>query len=202
MALTRRSLKELGLDAQTIDSIIEMHADTVNALRTELDHVRTQNAELPALREKYGAVEQELQTLRSEDWKGRHDQVRRELDQLLESQRTEHEHQARCKAARAYFSEHGISGDNLELAMRGSSAEIDALTLQDDAIADTSALDRLMDGPFSRLVSSVCTVGAATPRPPVNCGGFASKEEIMRIRDREQRRAAIAANMNLFEKGD
>lgn len=38
--------------------------------------------------------------------------------------------------------------------------------------------------------------------PPKNTGGSMTKDEIMAIKDRSERRAAIAANMNLFEKGE
>jgi hypothetical protein len=45
------------------------------------------------------------------------------------------------------------------------------------------------------------TTGATTNNPPANGGGGAkTRDDIMKITDRQQRREAIAKNMNLFVK--
>ena len=88
--------------------------------------------------------------------------------------------------------------------MRGSGTEIEALELgADGKIKDAAVLDALVAGDFSGLVSQTRTegAGAATP-PPDTGGGYTSKKEIMAIKDRAERRAAIAAHMDLFQKGE
>ena len=68
-----------------------------------------------------------------------------------------------------------------------------------DKIKDTAALDALISGTFSGLVSTTTTKGASTSNPPANNPGSAkTKEEIIAIKDGVERRRAIAENPSLF----
>ena len=54
-----------------------------------------------------------------------------------------------------------------------------------------------------RLIMALTRKASGNPaNPPKNTGGSMTKDEIVAIKDRAERRAAIAANMNLFEKGE
>ena len=112
---------------------------------------------------------------------------------------------AKERAARAYFENKGIVGKSLDIAIRGSGAEIDALELDDDTIKDTSALDELIKGTFSGLVSTTTVKGAETATPPTNASGGLTKTDIFKKDDRgryvlstEERQRAIAENHEQF----
>ena len=62
-------------------------------------------------------------------------------------------------------------GAALDIAMKGSSTEIDALELDGGKVKDYGAIDALIGGLFAGLVSTTTTIGANTPTPPVNTGG-------------------------------
>ena len=79
--------------------------------------------------------------------------------------------EAKEKAVRAFYESKGITGKNLEIAMRGSRAEIDGIELDGDKIKDNSVLDALVKGDFSGLVATTTTKGANTANPPANNGG-------------------------------
>lgn len=72
---------------------------------------------------------------------------------------------------RAYYTDKGIVGAALDIAMKGSSTEIDALELDGGKVKDYGAIDALIGGLFAGLVSTTTTIGANTPTPPVNTGG-------------------------------
>lgn len=78
---------------------------------------------------------------------------------------------AKEAAARSYYQSKNIFGKALEVAMRGSGAEIDALELVDGKIKDTKSLDDLIAGDFAGLVGTTTTTGANTAHPPANTGG-------------------------------
>lgn len=105
---------------------------------------------------------------------------------------------AKERAARAYFEGKGITGKSLDIAMRGSSAEIDALELDGDKIKDTAALDALVKDTYSGLVSTTTMRGAQTVTPPANSGNAKTKKEIFEIKDTAERQRAIAQNLELF----
>ena len=46
MALTRRSLKAMGIEDEKIDEIIAAHAETVDALKEQRDNYKAQADEL------------------------------------------------------------------------------------------------------------------------------------------------------------
>lgn len=77
--------------------------------------------------------------------------------------------------------------------------EMAALELDGEKIKDTKALDALVDGTYKGLVSKQ-TVRVDTGARFNGGGNPMTKDEIMRITDRAERRAAIAANMDLFRK--
>lgn len=73
---------------------------------------------------------------------------------------------AKEAAVRAYYQEKGVTGRALEVAMKGSGREIDALELADGQVKDFTAIDGLIGGVFSGLVSKTVTVGAPVTHPP------------------------------------
>lgn len=83
---------------------------------------------------------------------------------------------AKEAAARSYYESKGITGKALDIAMRGSGAEIDALELADGKIKDAAALEALVNGDFSGLVSTTVTKGAETATPPTGNGGGKESE--------------------------
>lgn len=105
---------------------------------------------------------------------------------------------AKERAARAFFEGKGITGKSLDIAMRGSGAEIDALELDGDKIKDTAALDSLVKDTYSGLVSTTTMRGAHTATPPACSGNAKTKKEIFEIKDTAERQRAIAQNLELF----
>ncbi len=85
--------------------------------------------------------------------------------------------------------------------MMGSGEALENLELDGDKIKDSAALDALVGGAFAKLVSTTTTEGLKTQTPPKNNGGKLTREEIVKIQDPVERRAAIRDNMELFEKG-
>ncbi len=107
---------------------------------------------------------------------------------------------AKEAAVRAFFESRSIKEANLRIAMRSSAAEIAAVELDKDGkIKDEKALDALVKGDLAGLVSTTKTQGAPTATPPANTGGNSmTRESIMAIKDRDERRKAISENMELF----
>ena len=99
------------------------------------------------------------------------------------------------KATRAYFESAGITGKNLEIAIRGSRAEIDGLEMDGEKIKDTASLKALVDGDFASLVTTTTTRGASTTTPPTQTQGGSTpktKAEILKIKDTAERQKAWA----------
>lgn len=195
MALTRKFLTALGIEADKQDEIISAHADTVDGLKEQL-------ATASKRVEQFEAVEKELNTLKAEkheNYKEKYEQEHNAFEQFKSDLVAKETQAAKEKAARAFFESRNITGANLEIALRGSQNEIKALELDGDNIKDASALDALVSGTYSGLVLTRKTKGVDTPTPPSNTGGTTkTKEEIRQIKDTTARQKAIAENLSLY----
>ena len=201
MALTRKSLKAMGLTDEQVDSIIEMHTETVNGLKDALETAQSGAKELPALQKKVEQLESDLEAAKKDGWKEKHDTVKKEFDEYKAEQARKETRAAKEKAVRAYLEGKNVRDGNLTIAMRSLRTEIEAAELDGDKLKDTKPFDELLSGELSGLVTTTIERGAPPPKnPPINTGGTMSKEQIMSIPDRASRRAAIAANMDAFTK--
>jgi len=194
--MTRKSLKAMGLTDEQIDSIIEMHTETVDGLKDKL-----KAAEEKA--NKLDDVQKELDGLKAnsgDDYKAKYEAEKKAFADYKADQTAKETKAAKEKAVKAYFEGKNITGANLDIAMRGCRDEIGAIELDGDKIKDTAALDALVGGTFAGLVVSKTVKGADTANPPANNGGksYKTKEEILAIKDRAERQTAIAENHEMF----
>ena len=202
MALTRKALKAMGLTDEQVDSIVEMHAETVDGLKEKLNRAEAGAKELPELQKKLGTLESELAAAKKDGWKEKHDSVKKKLDEAIAAQTAKEARAAKEAAVTAYLESKNIKGATLTIAMRGLSAEIDAADLEDGKIKDTKALDELIAGDLRGLVMTTTEKGAPPPAtPPANTGGVMTRQQISEIKDRGEKRAAMLANKEIYRKG-
>lgn len=196
MALTRKLLKGMGLTDEQMDTVIEAHTETVDGLKADISKYRADAEKLPG-------VQKELDDLKAAGdggYKEKYEKEHSAFETYKSDIAAKETKAAKEKAVRAYFEGKNITGANLELAMRGCGEEMAALELDGGKIKDTANLDALVGGAFKTLVSTTQTRGTNPAAPPANTGGGAmTRDQIMQIRDRAERRAAIAANLDLFE---
>ena len=189
MSLTRKMLKAMGIEEEKIDQIIEAHTETVDALKADRDSYKK---DASALKD----VQRELDDLKAkgdDGWKEKHDKVKKEYDEYKSDVEGKQARETKEKATKAYFESAGITGKNLEIAMRGSRDEIDGLEMDGEKIKDTASLKALVDGDFASLVTTTTTRGASTTTPPTQTQGGSTpktKAEILKIKDTAERRKA------------
>lgn len=200
MALTRKYLKTImvgdkGLSDDQIDGIIDMHTETVDGLKEEL---KTAKESADKLKE----VQKELDNLKAnngDDYKTKYEKEHNDFEAYKKSITDKETAQAKANAVKAYFESKGITGTNLDIAMRGATEEIGGVELADGKIKDTKTLDTLLSGTYKGLIVSKGNVGANTGNPPAGAGGATkTKEEILKIKDTAERQKAIAENHELF----
>lgn len=195
MALTRKLLKGMGLTDEQVDTIIEAHTDTVDGLKDQISTYKADAEKLPG-------VQKELDDLKKEGadggYKAKYEKEHRDFQDYKDGITAKETAAAKEKAARAYFQGKGIPAESMALVIRGSKAEIDGLELDGEKIKDSKALDDLLNGDYKGLIGKTTTKGTETQNPPETSGGKMTRDQIMAITDRTERRAAIAKNMELF----
>ena len=202
MSLTRKSLKAMGLTDEQIESVIEMHTDTVSGLKEKLETAENNVETVEKLKTDVEKYKKELETAKQTIADGE------KYKEMYESQKSEYEKYkgditaketkaAKEKAVREYFKSKGINDDNMSIAMRGIKSEIDAAELDEKGkIKDIKVFDELIKGDYSRLISRTETKGADTQIPPPNANGkkVMTWEEIDKIKDTTERQKAMYEN--------
>lgn len=164
MSLTRKSIKAMGLTDEQVDSIIEMHSETVDGLK---EQVKTYKADA----EKLPNVQKELDDLKAMGdggYKEKYEKEHKAFEDYKADITAKESKAAKEKAVRAYFESKNITGSNLDLAMRGCGEEMAALVMDGDKIKDTTSLDALIDGDYKSLVYTEHVQGANPATPPAN----------------------------------
>lgn len=195
---TRAEIRNILGDACTEEienRLVALHLGVVDPLKDDLTKYKADAEKLPS-------VQKQLDDLKAAGDGGYKEKYEKEHSafEAFKTDITEKESKAaKEKAVRAYFESKNITGANLDLAMRGCGEEMAALELDGEKIKDTKSLDALVDGTYKGLVSKQ-TVRVDTGARFNGSGKPMTKDEIMQITDRAERRAAIAANMDLFRK--
>lgn len=195
MAMTRKALKAMGLSEEQIDSIIEMHTETVDGLR---EQVRTYKADA----EKLPGIQKELDEMKKgggEDWKGKYEAEKAAHDKT-KNDHAAAETAAKVKAAyRAVLKEAGIADKYAETVLKAT--DLSGMKLdKDGALEGADELAKSAKEAWADFIPSTQTQRADVANPPSNAGGkkYSSREEIMKIADTQERQAAIQANPGLF----
>jgi hypothetical protein len=204
MALTRKSLKAMGLTDEQVDSIVEMHTETVDGLKDKLKTAEEKATQLDG-------VQKELDALKAkggDDYKARAEKAEKALNDYKAEVAAKETKAAKESAVRAYFEGKSITGGNLNIAMRGAKDEINGLELDADGkIKDTSALDALVGGEYAALVVTTQTRGANTATPPAGNGGskltradiYKKDDHGRYVMSTAERQKALAENPDLMK---
>ena len=203
MALTRRALKAMGIDEEKIEEIIAMHTETVDGLKAEVKKYKSDAEALPEVQKQLDKAREDLESERKDSWKVKYDAVKEEFDTYKNEQKQKESRAAKEKAYRELLKKAGISEKRLESVLRVS--DIDSLKLDEEGrITDEKDRIASVKEEWADFIVSTTKKGAATANPPANTGGSTmTREQIMQIKDRGERRAAIAANLKLFDsKGE
>lgn len=201
MAVTRKFLKGMGLTDEQVDTIIEAHAETVDGLKEKLSKAEADAATLEAVTKERDALKA------GGDFKAKYEKEHKDFEDYKAGITAKETRAAKEKAVRAYLESKNITGGNLDIAMRGLGAEIDAAELDGEKIKDTKPLDELIGGTFKGLVVTTTQTGTQTATPPANGGGgkltkadiFKRDEKGRYVMSTAERQKALAENPDLMK---
>lgn len=186
---TRKAVREIIGDACTDEienKIIALYLGVIDPMKDEI-------AKYKAEAEKLDAVTKERDELKAGgDYKARYEKEHKDFEDYKAGITAKEVRAAKEKAVRAYLEGKNIKGANLDIAMRGLSAEIDGAELDGEKLKDTKALDDLIGGTYKGLIVTKEERGVQTPTPPGN-SPTKTQEELDAMSDAEYYRATYAA---------
>lgn len=194
MAFTRKFLKALGIEEAAIEQIMDQHTEIVGRIQAELTDAK-------AKADHADELQRELdKSAGNADWKKKYDDIKREFDGYKTDQTRKESRQAKMTALSEIAKKAGISEKRIPAILKAT--DIDAYELGDDGkIKDADGATSYFTTEWSDFIAKPGTQGANTSTPPANSGTPKTKEEILKIKDRTERQAAIAENIQLFQEG-
>ena len=179
MALKRSALSAMGIEADKIDLIIEMHTDSINALKSERDTLKNERDGYKADAEKLPAVQKELDTLKAEAaknsgdaYKVKYEAIKKEYEEYKTEVTTKETKTAKEKAFRGLLEKEKVSSKILEKVIKVSGDIIDGIEFDDKGeIKDAETLTKGIQEEWGDFIETTSKNGAETPKPPAGNGG-------------------------------
>lgn len=206
MSLTRKALSAMGIDAEKIDQIIELHTETVTALKSENDDLQSKLNDAKAEQDKLKETQKELSALQKKVEADAKEREGKDYDKLLEEfnsykadQEAKATKAAKEKAFRELLSDMKVSDKGVKAILKWQgvdSVEID----EEGKLKNATELRKSVKEDWGDYITTSETKGASTSNPPANnVGGTGkTKAEIMKIKDAGERQKAIRENPQLF----
>lgn len=207
MALTRKQLAAMGIEAEKIDEIITSHTETVNGLKDQISQLQNDLKTAKENADKLPDVQKELDDLKKQnedDAKARegkdYDALKKEFDDYKAEISARDTKAAKEKALRDILKDLNVSDKGVSLVLKYQN--FDGIELEEDGkIKGASDLRKSLKEDWGDYIVKTETKGADTSTPPGGNGGskgYKTKDEIMAIKDDSERHKAIADNAELF----
>lgn len=196
MALSRKFLTALGIEAEKIDEIINAHTETVDGLKATI-------AEYKADAEKLPGVQKELNDLKEangkDPYKVKYDAIKEDFENYKKDIAAKETKATKSNAYRALLKEAGVSEKRIDAVLKVS--DVDSIELDEKgAIKDSASLKKSIVDEWADFIEKSDVKGANVANPPTGNGGGTkkTKEEIYAIKDPAERQQAILDNRELF----
>ena len=201
MALTRKFLAAMGIEADKIDEIIAAHTETTEALKKDRDSYKEKALQVDALEGERDKLKDQLKAYEEDgSYKAKYEAQKAEYDKFRADITAKETRTAKETAYKSLLKSAGVSEKRIGAVMKVT--DVDSIELDDEGkCKDSEALTESIKKEWADFITTVETKGAKTPTPPKNEGNgttYTSKEQIMAIKDGVERQKAIADNPSLF----
>lgn len=198
MALTRKFLSALGIEDDKVDEIIGAHTETVNALKEQRDSYKADAEKLPNVQKELDELKAAAEKSGKDAYKVKYDALKEDFENFKKEQKDKEIHARKEDAYKGLLEEVGISEKRIRSVLKVS--DVDAIEFDEEGkVKDADALKKAIGEEWADFIVQKETKGASTATPPAGSGKvYKSKDEIMAIKDTQERQKAIAENHEMF----
>lgn len=174
MALTRKMLAAMGIEAEKIDEIIHEHADTVSALKDQIETLKTDAGKLPDVEKRLEEAEKKIADANAADWEKKYTELKSEYDVYKSDVETKAEKTAKETAYRKLLMDAGVSEKRVGAVMKVSDLNVIKFN-EDGTIQDADKISENVKKEWADFIETKQERGADVAKPPANNGGEAAK---------------------------
>ena len=164
MALTRKFLSALGIEADKVDEIISAHAETVEGLKEQIAQFKADAEKLPKVQEDLKKAQAAAKD------SGEYDKLKKEFDDYKADVAGKELLAKKTAALKEIAKDAGLSEAGIAKALKYhdfSKLELD----EKDGIRDKSAVIKGLKEEWPEYIQTTRTKGANTPNPPTQENG-------------------------------
>lgn len=198
MAFTRKALKAMGLTDEQVDSIIELHTESTDAIKADRDKYKEDAEKLSDVQRQLDEANSKLKAAEKDDYKGKYESEKAAHDKLKADIQTKETKAKKTDVFKAYLKEKGYS-DNAITKITKYGGYVDGIELDEEGkITNSDKLMSAVESEWSEYKPQAGTQRHTPVTPPVGGKVQRTKEDIMNITDTAARQKAIAENLSLF----
>ena len=195
MALSRKFLAALGIEADKIDEIINAHSETVEGLKEERDSYKEKADKYDKAQKDLDEANRKIEDLSKEDaYKVKYDALKEDFDNYKKDAEAQKVKATKTDAFKALLKEIGVSDKRIDSVIKVSGSAIDGLKYDKEGhIEGVDDLKKSLSTEWADFIVTEGKKGASTSTPPEGGKtGVKTREEIMKIKDTQERQAAWA----------
>lgn len=177
MALTRKWLAAMGIEAEKIDEIVNANAESLEAIKADRDKYKADAEKLPGVQKELDELKEAAEKNDGKVWQTKYEamkeekeQVEKEFNSFKDSTKAKETKAAKETAYRAMLKELGVSEKRLDAVLRVT--DLDKVELDDKgAIKDIDGIRKSAKEEWSDFIVTEGEKGANTATPPEGSGG-------------------------------
>ncbi len=195
MAFRRSTLSAMGLTDSQVESIIELHTETVNGLKAEIDKYKEAAEKLPVVQEQLNKANSELEATKKDDYKGKYESEKAAHDKLKADISAKETTAKKASAFKALLKEKGYSDYAVGKIAKYSGT--DKIELDEEGkISNSAKLLETVESEWSEFKPDAGTVRHTPVTPPTGGKIQRTMDDIMKISDTTARQQAIAEHIS------
>ena len=205
MALARKFLQAMGIESDKIDEIIAAHTETVNALKDERDRYKADAEQLASVKTELADYKAKVEKYDNDAWESKYNDMKaakekaeKEFSDFKADTQAEKAKANKKSAYRALLKDVGVTENRLDAVMKIT--DFDGIELDENGtLKNADELKKNAKTEWADFIGAKIEKGAETTKPPENNGGSGmTKEQIMAVKDRNERQRLISENHSLF----
>ena len=165
MALTRKFLSALGIEADKVDEIIAAHTEVTDALKQERDSFKADAEKLPAVQKELNDMKTAAEKDGKDPYKVKYEAKVEELENFKKEVAAKETKTAKESAYRQLLKDAGVSEKHIDAVLRVS--DVDSIELDDKGkIKDADKLTTSVKTEWADFITTEGVKGADPATPP------------------------------------
>lgn len=114
MAFSRKALKAMGLTEEQIDSLVELHSESLEGLKAERDTYKKEAEKLAEVQEKLDTATADLDNFKKDDYKAKYETEKAAFEKYKGEIEEKETSSKKTEALKSYLKEQGYSAKGID----------------------------------------------------------------------------------------